>query len=321
MTSSDPSGRPEPFRFDRPVPTDGYVWWYVDALSDDGRHGLTIIAMLGTVFSPYYAWARRAGPTDPLQHCALNVAFYGVGGRRWAMTERDARAVARTPDQLRIGPSALRWDGAALLIDIDEREAPLPRRLQGQVRVEVDGICAGDGHPLDPARRHVWQPLAPVARVTVRMERPALQWTGQAYLDSNHGSRPLEQDFRGWTWSRATHGGTTSVTYDVTPLQGGDRGIAVRFDASGNSQAFEPPPRTALPRTGWGIHRSTRCDAQQRPAVCETLEDGPFYARSLVDTWHGGQPLHEVHESLSLTRFASRWVQVLLPVRMPRRRS
>ena len=53
----------------------------------------------------------------------------------------------------------------------------------------------------------------------------------------------------------------------------------------------------------------------------ETLEDGPFYSRSLIDTWHAGQPLHEVHESLSLTRFASRWVQVLLPVRMPRRRS
>ncbi len=34
-------------------------WWYVDALSDDGRHGLTLIAFIGSVFSPYYAWARR----------------------------------------------------------------------------------------------------------------------------------------------------------------------------------------------------------------------------------------------------------------------
>ncbi len=37
----------------------GYAWWYVDALSDDGRHGLTLIAFIGSVFSPYYAW--RAG--------------------------------------------------------------------------------------------------------------------------------------------------------------------------------------------------------------------------------------------------------------------
>ena len=39
-------------RFDAPVPPGGYAWWYVDALSDDGRHGLTVIAFVGSVFSP-----------------------------------------------------------------------------------------------------------------------------------------------------------------------------------------------------------------------------------------------------------------------------
>ena len=67
---------------------DGYAWWYVDALSDDGRHGLTLIAFIGSVFSPYYALARRRGRGDPQHHCALNVALYGAGGRGWAMTER-----------------------------------------------------------------------------------------------------------------------------------------------------------------------------------------------------------------------------------------
>ena len=66
-------------RFDRPVPPGGYVWWYVDALSDDGRHGLTLIAFIGSVFSPYYAW-RAARRGDPLDHCALNVALYGAAG-------------------------------------------------------------------------------------------------------------------------------------------------------------------------------------------------------------------------------------------------
>ena len=32
--------------FAAPVPTNGYTWWYVDALSECGRHGLTIIAMV-----------------------------------------------------------------------------------------------------------------------------------------------------------------------------------------------------------------------------------------------------------------------------------
>jgi len=34
-----------------------HVWWYVDAISDDGQHALSVIAFVGSVFSPYYAWA------------------------------------------------------------------------------------------------------------------------------------------------------------------------------------------------------------------------------------------------------------------------
>jgi carotenoid 1,2-hydratase len=80
----------------RPVPHGGYAWWYVDGLSDDGRHGITLIAFIGSVFSPYYAWARRRGGGDPEHHCALNVALYGAGGKRWALTERAAPPCAGT---------------------------------------------------------------------------------------------------------------------------------------------------------------------------------------------------------------------------------
>jgi carotenoid 1,2-hydratase len=49
-------------RFDRAVPAGGYSWWYVDAISDDGRYGLTVIAFIGSVFSPYYKQSGRADP-------------------------------------------------------------------------------------------------------------------------------------------------------------------------------------------------------------------------------------------------------------------
>ena len=45
-----------------------------------------------------------------------------------------------------------------------------------------------------------------------------------------------------------------------------------------------------------------------------TLEDTPFYARSVLVN---GSDL-TMHESLSLDRFRSPWVQVMLPFRMPR---
>ena len=44
--------------FDGAVAPGGYRWWYIDAFSDDGQHGLTIIAFIGSVFSPYYKLER-----------------------------------------------------------------------------------------------------------------------------------------------------------------------------------------------------------------------------------------------------------------------
>jgi carotenoid 1,2-hydratase len=49
------------------------------------------------------------------------------------------------------------------------------------------------------------------------------------------------------------------------------------------------------------------------------LEDAPFYSRSLLATHLAGSPGPAIHESLDLDRFRSRWVQCLLPFRMPRR--
>jgi len=55
------------------------------------------------------------------------------------------------------------------------------------------------------------------------------------------------------------------------------------------------------------------------PQVVRTLEDTPFYARSVVRTQLCGQTVEAMHETLSATRFASPMVQALLPFRMPRR--
>ena len=117
--------------FSRPVPAGGYAWWYVDALSDDGRYGLTMIAFVGSVFSPYY---RRTGRTAPEDHCSINVALYGGRKGRWAMTERGQRSLDRSETTLSLGPSALEWNGTSLVATIDERTTPFPRPLRGTIR-------------------------------------------------------------------------------------------------------------------------------------------------------------------------------------------
>jgi carotenoid 1,2-hydratase len=53
--------------------------------------------------------------------------------------------------------------------------------------------------------------------------------------------------------------------------------------------------------------------------VLHTLEDTPFYARSLVSCGLLGERVTAMHESLNVPRLVSLPVQCMLPCRMPRR--
>lgn len=292
----------------------GYAWWYVDALSDDGRYGLAIIAFIGSVFSPYYAWAGRQ---DPLDHCAVNVALYGPRGSCWSMTERGRGALWRDHRRLAIGPSALSWTGAALRIDIEEITAPVPRKLRGTVRIEPTGLNA-ECFDLGANGRHVWRPIAPSARVSVEMASPELRWRGEGYFDMNAGLEPLEDGFRGWSWSRARLRDGTAILYDAQPRDGDPVSLALRDGGQATFERVEPPPLARLPSTRWRLARTTRSDGSLA-RVDRELEDAPFYARSVVAARLFGEPVLSMHESLALDRFANPWVRLMLPFRMPRR--
>jgi carotenoid 1,2-hydratase len=308
--------------FEAPVPPGGYAWWYLDALSDDGRHGLCLIAFIGSVFSPYYAGARRrarrssAAPADAYRHCALNVSLSGPGGR-WAMTERPRSHVHADPAGLQIGASRLAWDGEALRIRIDETCSPLPRALRGELVLRPQ-LQPARRFALDPEAAHSWRPLAPRARVTVQLDAPRMAWDGEAYFDMNCGSRALEHDFHGWTWSRAATTTGARVHYEVQHRYAVCAPLALDFDTQGEVHRAPLPAHVRLPRSGWGIARSTRSDSPGEARVLRTLVDAPFYARSVVQAHFAGEPATCLHESLDLDRFRNRWVQAMLPFRMPR---
>ena len=286
-------------------------------MSDDGRHALSLIAFIGSVFSPYYAAARRRGAADPRNHVAFNVALYGDGVRRWTMTERRAGDLAQGPTTLRIGPSSLQWEDGALVVHLDEVAVPLPRRVRGCIRL-VPHVQALPLQALDPASRHCWQAIAPRARVCVDLQAPGLRWSGDGYLDANWGCEPLERAFSAWEWSRtALPDGGTVLRYDTRWRDGRTRSLNLHVHADGRQEACPGVVPVALARSRWGIARS----APPGSRVLRTLEDGPFYTRSQLEIpCHGGMAT-TMHESLSLDRFASRWVQAMLPFRMPRRLS
>jgi carotenoid 1,2-hydratase len=304
--------------FTLPVAERGYRWWYLDALSDDGAHGITIIAFLGTVFSPWYAFARRGGGGDPLNHCCMHVALYGKPAR-WAMTDRPRGALRRGTDFLQIGPSAMRWDGTKLVVDLAEVTAPVPGKLRGRVTLYPEALSHRHFR-LDGAGRHHWQPIAPRSRVEVAFDNPSLRWSGFSYFDTNTGTAPLEEDFVFWDWCRAPMPEATAILYNASRRDGSSQSLALHVNRAGEVADMPIPAPAMMPPGFWRVPRPTRSEDSKAELV-RALVDAPFYTRSEIRTRLLGQNAVAVHESLALNRFDNLAVQALmLPFKVPRAR-
>ena len=320
-------------RFDQAVGPGAYLWWYVDAISDDGQYALSIIAFVGSVFSPYYAYAfaKQGSQVDAQNHCAINVALYGPRSRRWSMTERGRASVERDQERFVIGPSQMVWKGDHLQIDLNEVCVPIPQRVRGTVRVFPTALCTYS-NALDDQRKHRWGPIAPCARVEVDLQKPELKWQGNAYLDSNEGDEPVTVPFKTWDWSRARMSdGSTAVIYDVTQTNGVQTVLAELFKPDGSSESFTPAAqREPLAASLWRVDRGVRSDGSgnggkmsgisaPRTKILDTLEDTPFYTRSLLQTTLLGERVIAVHETIEPQRLRNLGVRMMLPWRMPRR--
>lgn len=283
-----------------------------------------IIGFIGSVFSPFYAKARRGGAADPNAHCALNVVLYGPGRPRWALTEWPAGRIQRDTDYFALDASSFNWDGDTLTIEINERGAPLPLPICGKVTVKPRMITGAE-ITLDAAGRHHWRPFAPKSRVEVALSAPDLRWSGDGYFDMNSGDEPLEAGFHFWNWSRAHLKDGAALLYDVSCKDGSSARNAFKVDASGTLSAEPAPPPTQLPPAMiWRMPRQGRVPPDEPSAgvtemrVAKRLEDTPFYSRSVLEGRLFGENVIAMHESLDLNRFASGWVQHLLPYRMRR---
>jgi len=297
--------------FDSSVGKNGYRWWYVDGFSDCGRHGVTLIFFIGTVFSPFYAAARKRGETDPREFVCVNAVFYEPRRKYWAMTERRFRDLAVSPKTLAIGPSSMSFDGRYFQVTLDERSAPMRRPIRGTVRVDLQHRtekCFG----LHSEGQHRWWPIAPATKVDVTLDAPELSWSGRAYMDTNGGTVPLEQTFSDWHWSRSDLGDNCRVVYEAHARDGESCLLSLFGNSEAGMASEHSAPRRDL-ATGpvWRVKRPAR--SHQGFTVQKTLEDTPFYTRSHLHDALGNSVMHE---SLDLDRFTSPWVQRLLPFRM-----
>jgi carotenoid 1,2-hydratase len=234
---------------------------------------------------------------------------------RWALTERGRADVRRDARRLSIGPSNLRQDGGRFVVDVDERTAPWGRPLRGRIVLtpqrELDTVVALDG-----ASGHRWRPRIPLARVEVELTEPRLAFRGTGYLDENDGDEPLEAAFTRWNWSRVSSAsGGVAIAYDVELRSGSALDHGLFLDARGPAKLCAARS-VDVGRTRFGLARRVRVEASAPATLLRTLEDGPFYARSVIETTLGAARAHGMHETVCLDRFSSRWVRFLLPFRM-----
>lgn len=274
-----------------------------------------MIFFIGSVFSPWYAWAGRR---DPLDHCCVNVLLSGPGGR-WTMTERGRGEVEREARRLRIGRSTLEWDGETLTARLDERAFPRLDRVRGVFTLRPAAL-SGVEVRLDPEGRHLWRPYAPRSAAEVAFARPGFRWQGEGYFDANAGERPLERDFRRWHWSCLRGRDRSTCLYEVEPRAGAPLSLALGFDDAGGVRRLPPPPPAPLRPGFWRVRRETRADPGAAPRTARTLLDAPFYVRSAIRTRIGGEAGLAMHESLDLDRFAHPLIRAALAFRAPRRR-
>lgn len=286
-------------------------------MSDDGKSAIVIIALVGNPFSPAYARARAYGHGNPLLYSSLNVAIYGRGSTWWSLRERALDVNERYADGVAIGRSTMCWHNDALVVAIDERTTPFGRPIRGKVVLHPE-VGGGAELRLDRAGAHRWWPVAPLARVEVTLDEPTLRFRGHGYHDANAGDVPLEASFDSWRWSRARSAGDALITYAVREVDGAEDALSFRVDSSGDVHAIEPTWAAPLRRTRWGLQRSACADRDHVARVVRDLEDGPFYARALVETRVGGRDVIAMHEVLAAERLRRGWVRFLTGFRMGR---
>jgi carotenoid 1,2-hydratase len=306
--------------FNIDVPPNGYAWWYIDGFDPQTGRAISIIAFIGSVFSPWYKWSGRK---EPQNNVCLNVATYGPGGR-FTMTDRGRAALGQTQHSLTIGPSSVTWDDTekCLRIKIDEISSlPLISRIRGTVTLRPKGITQVE-LPLTAQGTHIWRPFAPSADIDVDLDMPGWTWSGHGYFDANFGTRALEQDFNYWTWARFPVQGGAKCFYDLELRDGTHEQHALHFDTQGIGQQIKaPPPPTKFSRSLWAVARNTRCDQGKRPKQVKSLLDAPFYSRAMVETTLLGETTTGVFEALDLHRFRNPAILAMLAVRVPRRAS
>lgn len=321
-----------------------YEWWYLDAISADGRTAFVFIWFAGLPFSPDALTNHERGrPASARDHVAMFTAVY-VDGKQiaYALNRHPEAEFAASREGLsvRVGPNTLgRDEDGAISAVVDAPMLFGGGRLSGDLRVCPSGTDGGGIREVEGKSDHVWNPLNPSCSVagTLRLagadgsEKWSTEFEGRGYVDHNYGRRPLTEGIRRWHWGRAHLGDTTIVYYHTEPTSGSDESVLAVIDGSGapadcsdvRFEATDWRRRVLCPRfpnavavSGQRGDDRVSFTARRRHVV----DWGPFYMRFICDVTAtiGSRELSGVAmtEYLDPRGLRARWLRPLIKTRI-----
>ena len=260
------------------------------------RHGLVVIAFVGSVFSPYYARAlRRDAATDPKAHCAINVPV----PRRHAAVVDDRNAGRRRSNATPAGCASaeIRSPGTAATSS------------RGSTRSRCPGRAGSRRDPLAPARprpssfgarRHGPPPMVadrPDLRGRGRDERPGAALARARLPRQQPRRQAAGARFRDWHWARP-HPGRQRHRRHLrrVPARRRTAGLALRAD-DGLPRPLRPPPRWTSHAADGVCNAAARCDSVRRPGHAAPLRGMDRSTRGRCSRRHWlGERVRAMHE-------------------------
>lgn len=295
----------------------GFVWWYVDAVDEQGN-GVVVIWSYGLPFLPgYLESCRRGDPPEAGERPSLNVSVYRDGELDcYLLQEYDPEQVDWSPAERRweFGRSTIRaadgGESARVDMQLDCAVPGTDERLVGAVEVEgpTPEISAAHG----PEAGHRWQPriVCGAAEVDLRVgETIRYRSQGRAYHDINCGTRSFDRlGIEQWIWGRVPMEDREVVYFGLWPGdQEAPEHIVLEFREDGDwSISDDVDLELATPRWNLGAMKWWRrlellgppsaVWSPMRVEAESVVDSGPFYMRYLTETTVDGRTAHGVGE-------------------------
>lgn len=276
----------------------GFAWWYTDAVDADGN-GAVLIWSWGLPFLPGYLSGAREGRGVPARaRPSLNVSFYRGGKPDFYLlqTYHEDEAEMDRQGNLRFGRNRIRrLDDGHVRVELDCDLPQTRARLMGTVDVRGVPARLAEGLNPSPDPSHRWTPVLGPCRMVVdaRVGREHYELDAPAYHDRNEGTRRFDDlGIDHWIWGRLAEPERTTIWY----LTYGKSGPPVAWGAElladgsvhlvpGIQPIIETPRRGPFGLRTWDRVRllDARGEDWLRVEVGARVDDGPFYARTLVE--------------------------------------